>query len=55
MLFSKAIVKFESPLEGNNKISLCPGGQDCQKLKDAITRLSQCFRYRYLLNNAGTV
>jgi hypothetical protein len=55
MLFSNATDKFESPLEGDNKISLYPEGQDYQKMKDSLSRLSQQFRYKYLLNNVATI
>jgi len=40
-LLSNATDKFESPLIGDNKISLRPGGNDYQRLKDNLTRLSQ--------------
>jgi len=54
-LLSNATDKFESPLIGDNKISLQPGGKDYQTLKDNLTRLSQRFGYQYLLQNVPTV
>ncbi len=54
-LFSNATDKFKSPLQGNNKISHRPGGQDYQKMKDALSCLSQQFGYTYLLNNVVTI
>ena len=54
-LLSNATDKFKSPLIGDNKISLWPGGKDYQKLKDNITRLSQWFRYQQLLQNVVTL
>ena len=54
-LLSNATDKFESPLIGDNKISLRPGGKDFQKLKDELTRLSQRYGYQYLLQNVPTV
>jgi hypothetical protein len=54
-LLSNATDKFESPLIGDNKISLRPGGKDYQKLKDNLTRLSQRFGYQYLVQNVPTV
>ena len=54
-LLSNATDKFESPLIGDNKISLRPGGKDYQRLKDNLTRLSQRYGYQYQLLNVPTV
>ncbi len=54
-LFSNAPGKFKSPLEGNNNISLCPGRQNYQKMKDALSHLPQRFGYKYLLSNVATI
>jgi hypothetical protein len=55
LLLSNATDKFESPLEGNNKISLQPGGIDYQNFKDHLTCLLQRYGYQYLLNDVSTV
>ncbi len=54
-LLSNATNKFESPLDGHNKISLWPRGKDYQKLNDNLTRLLQRFGYQYLLQSVVTV
>ena len=54
-LLSNATDKFESPLIGDNKISLRPGGKDYQRLKDNLTRLSQRYGFQYQLQNVLTV
>ena len=54
-LLSNATDKFESPLIGDNKISLRPGGKDFQRLKDELTRLSQRYGFQYQLQNVPTV
>jgi len=54
-LLSNATDKFESPLIGDNKISLQPGGKDYQRLKDNLTHLLQRYGYQYLLQNVPTV
>jgi hypothetical protein len=54
-LLSNATDKFESPLIGDNKISLRPGGKDYQRLKDNLTRLLQRYGYQYLLQNVPTI
>ena len=54
-LLSNATDKFESPLIGDNKISLRPGGKDYQRLKDNLTRLSQRYGYQYQVQNVPTV
>ena len=53
-LLSNATDKFESPLQGNDKISLCSTGNDYQKFKDNITRCSLRFGYQGLLNSVAT-
>ena len=54
-LLSNATDKFESPLIGDNKISLRPGGKDYQRLKDNLTRLSQRYGFQYQVQNVPTV
>ena len=54
-LLSNATDKFESPLIGDNKISLRPGGKDYQRLKDNLTRLLQRYGYQYHVQNVPTV
>ncbi len=54
-LLSNATNKFKSPLIGNNKISLWPGGKDYQTLKDNLTCLLQRFGYQHLLQSVVTV
>jgi hypothetical protein len=47
--------KFESPLVGDQRISLCPGGNDFQLLKDNnLLRCSQKYGYQYLLTDVAT-
>jgi hypothetical protein len=41
-------------LKDNERISLCSGGHDYQKLKDALLRCSQRFGYQHLLNKVVT-
>jgi hypothetical protein len=53
-LLLNATDKFESPLFGDECISLCPGGNDFQLLKDNLTRCSQKYGYQYLLTNVAT-
>ncbi len=53
-MLSNATDKFESPLVGNLCISLCPGGNDFQLLKDSLTRCSQKCGYQYLLTDLTT-
>ena len=53
-LLSNATDKFESPLQGNDKISLCSTGNDYQKFKDNITCCSLRFGYQGLLNSVAT-
>jgi hypothetical protein len=52
--FSNATNKFNYPLTGDDRISLCSGGHDYQKLKDTLLRCSQRFGYQHLLNNVPT-
>jgi hypothetical protein len=54
-LLSNAINKLKSPLDGENKISLQPGGKVYQTLKDNLTLLSHRFRYHNLLHNVVPV
>ncbi len=53
-LISNATDKFESPLDGKNKISLQPGGKDYQKLKNNLMCLLQQFAYQHQLSNVKT-
>ena len=53
-LLSNATDKFESPLVGDQRVSLSPGKNDFQLLKDNLMRLSKKFGYEYLLNNVAT-
>jgi hypothetical protein len=53
-LLSNATDKFESPLVGNQRISLCPGGNNFQLLKDNLMRCSQKYGYQYLLTDVAT-
>ncbi len=53
-LLSNATDKFESPLVGDQGISLCPGGNDFQLLKDNLTRCSQKYGYQSLLTDVTT-
>jgi hypothetical protein len=54
-LLSNATDKFKSPLIGDNKISLRPGGKDYQTLKDNLMHLLQRFGYQHLLQSVATV
>ncbi len=54
MLLLNATDKFESPLVVNQRISLCPGGNDFQLLKDNLVRCSQKYGYQYLLTDVAT-
>jgi hypothetical protein len=53
-LLSNATDKFESPLIGDQRISLSPGKNDFQLLKDNLMQLSKKFGYEYLLNDVAT-
>jgi hypothetical protein len=53
-LLSNTTDKFESPLQGNDTISLCSTGNDYQKFKDNITHCSLRFGYQGLLNLVAT-
>ncbi len=53
-LLSNATDKFDCPLKDDERISLCSGGHDCQKLKDALLRCSHWFGYHHLLNKVVT-
>ena len=53
-LLSNATDKFDCPLKGDERINLCTGGHDYQKLKDTLLRCSQRFGYQHLLNNVPT-
>ncbi len=53
-MLSNATDKFKSPLQGNDKISLCSTGNGYQKFKDNITRCSLRFGYQGLLNSVAT-
>ncbi len=54
MLLSNATGKFDSPLVADQRISLCPGGNNFQLLKDNLTRCSQKYGYQYLLTDVAT-
>ena len=53
-LLSNATDKFECPLKGDERINLCTGGTDYQKLKDTLLRCAQRFGFQHLLNNVPT-
>ncbi len=53
-MLSNATDKFESPLVGDQCISLYPGKNDFQLLKDNLTRFSQKYGYQYLLTDVAT-
>jgi hypothetical protein len=53
-LLLNATDKFESPFVGDQCISLCPGRNDFQLLKDNLTRCSQKYGYQYLLTDVAT-
>jgi hypothetical protein len=53
-LLSNATDKFDCLLKDDECISLCSGGHDYQKLKDALLRCSQRFGYQHLLHNVVT-
>jgi hypothetical protein len=53
-LLSNATDKFESPFVGDHGISLCPGRNDFQLLKDNLTQCSQKYGYQYLLTVVAT-
>jgi hypothetical protein len=53
-LLSNATDKFDCPLKDDERISLCSGGRDYQKLKDTLLHCSQRFGYQHLLNNVPT-
>ncbi len=53
-MLSNATDKFDCPLKGDERISLCSGGRDYQKLKDTLLHCSQRFGYQHLLNNIPT-
>ncbi len=48
------LTSLNSPLVGNQRISLCPGGNNFQFLKDNLTRCSQKYGYQYLLTDVAT-
>jgi hypothetical protein len=48
---ANAIVKFVSPLVGDNRLLLV--GSSFQKLKDNILRLGSCYRYDYLIKKVA--
>jgi hypothetical protein len=54
-LLSNSTNKFKSPLDGEHKISLRPGGKDYQNFKNHLAHLLQRFGYQYLLNDISTV
>jgi hypothetical protein len=53
-LLSNATDKFESPLVGSQCMSLPPGGNNFQLLKDNFTQCSQKYGYQYLLTDVAT-
>jgi hypothetical protein len=53
-LLLNATDKFESPLVGNQRISLHPGNTNFQLLKDNLTGCSQKYGYQYLLTDVAT-
>jgi hypothetical protein len=53
-LLSNATDKFESPLVGDQRINLCPGGNDFHLLKDNLKQCSQKYGYQYLLTDIAT-
>ncbi len=53
-MLSNATDKFESPLVGNQCISLCPGRNNFQLLKNNLMRCSQKYGYQYLLTDVAT-
>ncbi len=53
-MLSNATDKFESPLVGDQCISLYPGGNNFQLLKDSLTRCTQEIGYQYLLTDVAT-
>jgi hypothetical protein len=53
-LLLNATDKFESPLIGNQCISLHPGGNNFQLLKDNLMQCSQKYGYQYLLTDVAT-
>jgi hypothetical protein len=53
-LLSNATDKFESPLQGNDKINVCLTENDYQKFKDNTTRCSLRFGYQGLLRLVAT-
>ena len=54
-LLLNATDKFESPLVGDQCISLYPGRNNFQLLKDTLTRCSQKYGYQYLLTDVATI
>ncbi len=54
MLLLNAADKFESPLVGNQQISLCPGGNNFQLLNHNLMQCSQKYGYQYLLSDMAT-
>ncbi len=53
-LLSNGTDKFESPLVGNHRISLCPGRNNFQLLKDNLTQCSKTYGYHYHLTDVAT-
>jgi hypothetical protein len=53
-LLLNATDKFKYPLVQNQRISLHPGGNNFQLLKDNLTRCSQKYGYQYLLTDVAT-
>jgi hypothetical protein len=53
-LLSNATDKFESPLVGDQCISLHPGRNDFQLLKDNLLQCSQTYGYQYHLTDGAT-
>jgi hypothetical protein len=54
-LLLNATDNFESPLVGDQCISLYPGRNNFQLLKDTLTRCSQKYGYQYLLTDVATI
>jgi hypothetical protein len=53
-LLSNATDKFDCLLKDDERIGLCSGGHDYQKLNDTLLCCSQRFGYQHLLNNVVT-
>jgi hypothetical protein len=53
-LLSNSLDKFESPLVGDQRINLCPGGNDFQNLMGNLMQCSQKYGYQFLCTDVAS-